>query len=128
MKKSDITTGQTTARDIVRAVLPNVSDREADGILWNHTGFPSFWAGDPAKTCYKQVHRYARLVKHGLTPGDIETCYFMPLTTKNAIGYYEALKVAIDVIEGRRAFARLPVHYDETIVRLGQPDSVDMME
>ena len=31
---------------------------EADYILWNHTGFPSFWNGDPRTCCEVQLHNY----------------------------------------------------------------------
>jgi hypothetical protein len=49
-----------TWTELVREYFPDVSDKEADYILWNHTGFPSFWNiphdGDtPEACCRKQL-------------------------------------------------------------------------
>lgn len=31
---------------------------QADYILWEHTGFPSFWRGDPLTCCIEQLRAY----------------------------------------------------------------------
>lgn len=31
---------------------------ECGYILWNHTGYPSFWTGDPVECCIDQVRAY----------------------------------------------------------------------
>lgn len=35
-----------------------VSEAEADHILWEHTGFPSFWEGDPRSHFTAQLHEF----------------------------------------------------------------------
>jgi hypothetical protein len=39
----------------VKEFFPEVSDDEAMGILWNYTGYPSFWHGDPKGTLREQL-------------------------------------------------------------------------
>lgn len=41
--------------DLVRDFFPDVSDEQALDILWNYTGFPAFWDGDPLKVCREQL-------------------------------------------------------------------------
>ncbi len=45
----------TTWLDLVREYFPNASDKEADTILYEYTGFPGFWAGDPVTCCRAQL-------------------------------------------------------------------------
>lgn len=42
-----------TPAAIVREYFPDATDGEVSYILWNHTGFPCFWHGDP-ETCLRQ--------------------------------------------------------------------------
>ena len=49
--------------DLVREYFPNITDEVADCILWEHTGFPSFWRlGEDNSTieecCRKQLQEY----------------------------------------------------------------------
>lgn len=41
--------------DLVREYFPGVTDEQAMDILWNYTGFPGFWDGDPARVCREQL-------------------------------------------------------------------------
>lgn len=50
-----------TPKEIVKEYFPGISDEEALSILWNHTGFPGFWAGDP-ETCLRD--QLAQLKEH----------------------------------------------------------------
>lgn len=49
----------TTYAQIVRSVAAEhkveLTDDQVELILWEHTGFPSFWTGEPASTCAAQV-------------------------------------------------------------------------
>lgn len=42
---------------IVRSVFPGIPDGDATALLWEYTGFPGFWDGDPADCCLRQVRR-----------------------------------------------------------------------
>lgn len=49
-----------SAVDIVREFFPDATVEEADGILWEYTGFPSFWTtGDPVAEMRAQLARLA---------------------------------------------------------------------
>lgn len=37
----------------VKEFFPEATDDEAMGILWNYTGYPSFWRGNP-DTCLRE--------------------------------------------------------------------------
>lgn len=41
--------------DIVREYFPGVSNEEADGILWEFTGWPCFWEGAPEESMREQL-------------------------------------------------------------------------
>jgi len=48
-----------TFYDLVRReVDPALTDAQADYILWEHTGFPSFFDGDPEETLIRQLQEY----------------------------------------------------------------------
>src|SRR5688500_15002370 len=55
-------TNKYTFLDIARTVGHQygyaLSDDEAAVLLWEHTGYPSFWEGDPAKCCEAQLVSY----------------------------------------------------------------------
>jgi hypothetical protein len=41
-----------------------ITDQEADGVLWEHTGFPSFWpTGDAVGDCTKQLHAFFKAAR-----------------------------------------------------------------
>jgi len=40
---------------IVREFFPDATEDEAMSILWEYTGFPGFWAGDPAECVRAQL-------------------------------------------------------------------------
>lgn len=42
-----------TPIEIAREYFPDCTDEQLGYILWNHTGFPCFWDGDP-ETCMRQ--------------------------------------------------------------------------
>lgn len=41
--------------EIVRDVFPDVNDEEAECILWERTGWPAFWDGDPETVLRRQL-------------------------------------------------------------------------
>jgi hypothetical protein len=45
---------------IAAEFFPQVSEDDRLGILWSHTGFPSFWAGDPEVCVRQQLDEYKR--------------------------------------------------------------------
>lgn len=44
--------------DVVREVFPGATDDECDGLLWEHTGFPSFWKGEPIHCALEQLREF----------------------------------------------------------------------
>lgn len=56
-------TKEPTALDIAREYLPEMSDDDLNYVIWNHTGFPSFWRPEDGKTpeeCFRtQLKRFA---------------------------------------------------------------------
>lgn len=42
-----------TVIEIIREYFPEVTDDEAWYILWNETGFPSFWCGESTEKCLR---------------------------------------------------------------------------
>ena len=44
-----------TALDIAREYFPNADDATLDFFLWEYTGFPSFWGGDPGTVLRRQL-------------------------------------------------------------------------
>lgn len=52
----------TTYSDIVRQVAAEFGaspdNDEVAWILWENTGFPEFWSGDPAESCRDQVRSF----------------------------------------------------------------------
>lgn len=53
----------TTVMDVVREYFPDISEDEADHIVWGHTGFPGFWNiptdGATPEECFrKQLQTY----------------------------------------------------------------------
>lgn len=57
MSKQTKKKGGKTWVELVREVFPDATDDEADYILWEHTGFPSFWnipeEGETPEECCK---------------------------------------------------------------------------
>ena len=54
-----------TAIEIAREYLPRLADEELDHVIWEYTGFPSFWNipkdGNTPEECFrKQLLAYAR--------------------------------------------------------------------
>lgn len=52
-KQADSTAGEVTAIGMVREIFPDISDADADEVLWARTGWPGFFHGDP-KTCLRE--------------------------------------------------------------------------
>jgi hypothetical protein len=44
--------------DIVRQELGDMPSEQAGFILWEHTGFPIFWDGDPQECCRAQLREF----------------------------------------------------------------------
>src|SRR3990167_3285833 len=47
-----------TYQGMVRRYFPNASDDEVEFILWEKTGFPCFWRGDPVRCLAQQLRRF----------------------------------------------------------------------
>lgn len=51
-----------TWRDVARGVAwefgRDITPTEADYLLWEETGFPSFWDGAPGDTCRRQLREF----------------------------------------------------------------------
>lgn len=51
-----------TYLDLARSVAAEyrlvLTDAAADAALWEHTGFPSFWHGDPATECATRLREH----------------------------------------------------------------------
>lgn len=45
----------TTFLDLVREYFPDATEQEVLDILWNYTGYPGFWDGDPETCCRAQL-------------------------------------------------------------------------
>lgn len=48
-------TWQDLAKDVGKEFGKTLTNDQADYLLWNHTGFPSFWKGDPVEECRAQL-------------------------------------------------------------------------
>lgn len=48
-----MTSSSFTFLGTVKEFFPDASDDEAMSILWNYTGYPSFWSGEP-ETCLRE--------------------------------------------------------------------------
>jgi hypothetical protein len=53
--------------DLVREVFPDATDEEAGTLLWEQTGFPSFWniprdGATPEECCRTQLERFKTLL------------------------------------------------------------------
>lgn len=46
------------ARSVAWEFGIDLSYADADYVLWEHTGFPSFWEGDPMECAVKQMRTY----------------------------------------------------------------------
>jgi hypothetical protein len=57
---SDIKPSETIA-DVVRRYFPDATSEQVDHILWNHTGFPAFFVGDPITALRSQLCAFATL-------------------------------------------------------------------
>lgn len=56
-----------TPIEIVKEIFPDISDQEADYILWSKTGFPSFFSGEETieEQIRKQLLEYKVIVDSG---------------------------------------------------------------
>ena len=52
-----------TWADLVREFFPDADDRTVEAILWEKTGYPSFFAGDPETVCRAQLTLYKESLK-----------------------------------------------------------------
>ena len=65
--------------DIVREYFPDATDDFAGYVLWNRTGWPRFWAGDPETCMRQQLQEYKAKLASGMTEAQIDDEYFKPL-------------------------------------------------
>ena len=63
----EMLTFKILVKDVAGDYGRTVTDDEAAFILWNHTGFPGFFQGDPLETCAKQIDHYFALLARGCT-------------------------------------------------------------
>lgn len=59
-----------TFGDLVREYFPGVTDEEVECILWEKTGFPTFWnipvdGNTPEECCRKQLQEYKDKLQRG---------------------------------------------------------------
>lgn len=59
--------------ELVKAMFndTNMSDDDADIILWGCTGYPSFFNGNPVRCLCYQLRHASRALKRGFTIDDI---------------------------------------------------------
>ena len=50
---------------------PNMTDEEADAVLWGCTGYPSFFNGSPVRCLCYQLRHAKRSLKRGFSIDDI---------------------------------------------------------
>lgn len=50
-----------TFEDVARQYFPNVNIHILHDIIWEYTGFPSFWSGDP-ETCFRKQLKEAKTI------------------------------------------------------------------
>lgn len=55
-------TWQDLAKEVGKEFGKTLNDKQADYLLWNHTGFPSFWNGNPIEECREQLRAAFRRV------------------------------------------------------------------
>lgn len=62
-----------TGIELVRKHFPNATDDFADYVLWNRTGFPSFFDSDIGAEKYfeNQIIEFKKLLDAGKTPCDL---------------------------------------------------------
>ena len=53
------------AADIVREYFPDATDQFVDYVLWERTGWPSFWQGNPVECLRGQVLDFREALKLG---------------------------------------------------------------
>ena len=49
--------------ELIRKYFPDISDRDAEAILWEETGYPAFWdipedGNTPEECCRKQLQEF----------------------------------------------------------------------
>lgn len=68
--------------DLVRQVFPNATDDTCDYMLWEHTGFPSFWSTDDHIACCLGQLEEAKAMLNGWDGDPDATVDFQPLYDK----------------------------------------------
>ena len=60
-------------KDYVKKIFdePNMSDADANSILWGCTGYPSFFDGDPVRCLTKQLRHAKRSLARGYSVDEI---------------------------------------------------------
>jgi len=51
--------------EIVREYFPDADDKFIDFVMWNKTGWPGFWKGDPEESMREQLKSYKEAVDQG---------------------------------------------------------------
>ena len=55
-----------TWMELVKEYFPEITDEEAEGLLWERTGFPCFWSdsdGDTPETCCRKQLQELKEIK-----------------------------------------------------------------
>jgi hypothetical protein len=61
--------------DVVREFFPDASDDDCGYLLWNHTGYPSFWGQGGRKTVAGSIRYSLRRMKQALDNGKV-LCFY----------------------------------------------------
>ena len=61
-----------TPLELVREYFPDVDDYRAGYILWNYTGYPGFFTGDP-ETCLRDQLQHVKDVGFEQMDAELET-------------------------------------------------------
>lgn len=63
--------------EIARDYFPNAQLDELQSIIWNRTGYPTFWNGPDPETCFReQLYTYAIQVAEGIEPCEFCSSWF----------------------------------------------------
>lgn len=54
--------------EIVREYFPDIDDDQIEYIVWNRTGYPCFWKGDPEESLRESLAEYKVVVDKGIHP------------------------------------------------------------
>lgn len=99
-----------TFAGIVREVYPGANDKLVNYILWEHTGYPSFWATrSPEEECRQQVKDSAAEIAERMPPGSLPVGS-LRITVESAFGVLRPQIVsAVSLRSALEAAQQLPL-------------------